>query len=227
MIADAEQLYLEHEAFIKRCATKLVRRFSCPQLFDDLMSAGTVAFLEHLDGYDESRNVAPTTYLYPHVIGAQWREVENSLTAFSLSKRTFQALKQAGFLSATAGLSLDAQTDEDESSLAERLPSPELPLEIVVYQKICIELVRAVFENELSYKEREILGSFFGVFGINRKTLAEIGEAFNMKESATLKAKAKALQKLTDLCLDGQLGVWDGVLREVMKMTRPGRIMPF
>lgn len=226
MIPDAERLYLEHEDFIKGCAVKLTKRFNCPHLFDDLVSVGTVAFLEHLDGYDESREISLTTYLHPHIVGAQRREIERNLTAFCLSKREFQAISKAGILFSAVGVSLDEPLDEDGESLAERLRSQELPVETLVYIKICGELAQEVFENGLSYKEREILGGFFGVFDYKRKTLAGIGEQFNTKESAALKAKDKALQKLTESCFNGKLGVWQSVFLTVMELTRPGMSMP-
>lgn len=86
--------------------------------------------------------------------------------------------------------------------------------------KIWQELLREVFENELSFKEREILGGFFGVYGYEKKTLPEIGEQFNMKENATLKAKDKALNILTEICMNGKLGLWREVYKTIMECSK-------
>lgn len=61
---------------------------------------------------------------------------------------------------------------------------------------------------------------FFGVYGYEKKTLSEIGEQFNMKENATLKAKDKTLNKLTEICMNGKLGLWREVYSVVMEYTR-------
>lgn len=78
----------------------------------------------------------------------------------------------------------------------------------------------------MSYREREILGGFFGVYGHKKETLAEIGEAFQIKENAALKAKDKALEKLRRVCLDGEFGRWRSIhaaIREAQRDCVAGR----
>ncbi len=69
-------------------------------------------------------------------------------------------------------------------------------------------------------REREILGGFFGVYGYKKETLAEIGEAFQIKESAAFKAKDKALEKLRRVCLDGGLGYWMSIRAAIREAQR-------
>ena len=80
--------------------------------------------------------------------------------------------------------------------------------------------MREAFENELSFREREILGQFFSVHGYEKRTLSEIGEQFNMKENTTLKAKDKAFNKLTEICMNDKLGLWRNAYRVVMEYTK-------
>ena len=55
--------------------------------------------------------------------------------------------------------------------------------EQAVYRKVCIELLRELFDT-LPKKDRDILGKSYGVFGYPEATLKEIGMYHMMKESA-------------------------------------------
>lgn len=72
----------------------------------------------------------------------------------------------------------------------------------------------------LSFKEREILGSFFGVYGHKKETLAEIGEVFQMRESAASKAKDKALEKLRKLCMESEFSRWRSIRTAIRAAQR-------
>lgn len=247
-----EKLYLCNRDFIQKCANDICKKFNCLHLNEELFSAGTVAFLEHLENYESSSGAELTTYLYPHVMGAMRREVEKNLGCMSLPKRDFQKIrkakafyyantekgirKQISLVAKNMGISelqvsqlidyslqsfsLNEMIDEDDDDIAVQIPSPQPSVQSQVYFKICQELLREAFENELSFKEREILGQFVGVYGYEKKTLPEIGEQFNMKENTTLKAKDKVLNKLTEICMNGKLGLWREVYSVVMEYTR-------
>jgi len=217
-----EELYLQHKELLEACADKLCRRFYCEQLREDLVSAGTVALLTHADRYNPDSGATISTFLYPYIVGAMKRELERSLYPISLSKREFEEICKAGLLFSVVGVSLDSSPEDDEGGESARLISSEAPVHRQVYLKICIEVMREEFENSLSFKERELLGGFFGVFGYEEKTLAELGEQFNMKENAALKAKDKAQRKLAGLCLSGKLGVWQDAYHAVMKSAMKG-----
>jgi RNA polymerase sigma factor (sigma-70 family) len=185
----------------------VAKKYSCGSISDDLVSAGIVAVLEQIDRYDEQQGATATTFLYPHIIGAMRRETERYL---GLSRRERQAEEAHN---QTRDISLD---DADQNRL--QLASTE-SVEQQVYINICVEYLRAAFE-ELSFKEREILGGFFGVFGHKKETLAAIGEEFQIKESAALKAKDKALEKLRGICLDGKLGYWMSIRAAIREAQR-------
>jgi len=79
--------------------------------------------------------------------------------------------------------------------------------------------LQPAFES-LSFKEREILGGFFGVYGHKEQTLAEIGEAFQIKENSARKAKNRALDKLRKRCAEGELGRWPSVHAAIREFQR-------
>ena len=199
----------EHQAFIEGCARKVARKYSCVNILEDLVSAGTVAALEQIGRYDETQGASVTTFLYPWVVGAMRREIEQYL---GLSRRGARKHQMAGVCETANSVSLD-EVDWDD------IPSDEESVEQQVYIKICLESLCTAF-GRLSFKERTILGGFFGAFGHKKETLAEIGEAFQMGESAALKAKDKALGKLRGFCLAGELGHWRSVRRAIREAQR-------
>jgi len=206
---DLEQFYLEHQGFIKRCAGKVARKYGCSNILEDLISAGTIAALEQIGRYDETQGAAMTTFLHHWVVGAMKREAEQYL---GLSRRGARKHPTAGAFATANGVSLDEVDWGD-------IPSDEESIDQQVYIKICIEHLREAFDG-LSFKERTILGGFFGVYGHKKETLAEIGEAFQIGENAALKAKDKALEKLRGICLEGELGYWRSVRRAIREAQR-------
>lgn len=204
---DLTGLYLEHKSLIENCAKKIARRYRCGNLLEDLVSAGTIAFLEQINRYNEDQGTAVTTFLHPYIMGAMRREAEKSFSAFSLSRREFEQIRKAGATAQARGVSLDEPVEEGGGELYDSVPAPQISVEQQVYIKIRREYLQAAFDL-LSFKEREILGGSFGVSGHEEQTLAEIGEAFQMKENAVLKAKSRALEKLRRLCVDRELDCW-------------------
>ena len=207
---DLTGLYLEHKHFIEVCAKKTAKRYGCGNMLEDLVSVGTIAFLEQINRYNEKQGAALTTFLHPYIVGAMRREVEKNISAFSLSRREFKQIRKAGALARVRGVSLDEVVEEGGDELYDSVPAPQISVEQTVYIQICLAHLQTAFET-LSFKEREILGEFFGVYGHKEQTLAEIGEAFQIKENAVLKAKDRSLEKLHKLCVEGNLGYWRSV----------------
>jgi len=213
---DLTEFYEEHKDFIEGCANTISRKYGCRNILEDLVSAGAMAFLEHIGGYDEKQGAAVTTFLHPYIMGAMKREAEKNFSAFSLSRREFEQIRKEGALTQARGVSLDGP---DGKGLAELIPSREAPVEREVYTKICLEHLQAAFES-LSFREREILGGFFGVYGHKEQTLAEIGEAFQIKENSARKSKDRALDKLRKLCEAGELGRWRSIHAAIREFQR-------
>lgn len=198
-----ESIYLQNKEMVEACADKLCRQFKRAQLREDLVSAGSLAVLTYADRYNPGGEATLSTFLYPYIIGAMKRELENGLYPISLSKREFEALHVQGYLSF---LSIDEQYGDNGDSIVQ-IRDARADVEQIVLHKIYLEIMEQEFDK-LSFKEREILGGFFGAFGHEQRTLADLGEQFDLTENAAAKAKDKALKKLTDACLNGEIGVW-------------------
>lgn len=210
-----ENIYLRNKEMIEACADKLCRRFHCKQLREDLVSAGTLAILTYADRYNPDVEAALSTFLYPYIVGAMKRELENSLYPVSLSKREFEALRVQGYLSF---LSLDERYDDNGEPIVQ-IKDARADVEQIVLHQIYLEVLEKEFDN-LSFKEREILGGFFGTFGYEQHTLADLGEQFDLTENAAAKAKDRAIRKLTDACFNGEIGIWVSARKAIKDAQR-------
>lgn len=103
-------------------------------------------------------------------------------------------------------MSLDERYDDNGEPVVQ-IKDARVDVEQIVLHQIYLEVLEKEFDN-LSFKEREILGGFFGAFGHERRTLADLGVQFNLTENAAAKAKDNSLNKLTEACFSGEIGVW-------------------
>lgn len=210
-----EELYLQSKELIEACADKMCRRFQCEELREDFISAGTVALLTYADRFDPNSEATISTFLYPYIVGAMKRELEQSLYPISLSKREFEGLRESGSLGFFSLNDKDADSGEPILQIA----NPNADVERTAFQTLYLEILEREFEK-LSFKERQILGGFFGVYGYPKQTLIDLAEEFQLTENALLKAKDKALKKLTDACMDGEIGMWRWAKRAIKKARR-------
>ena len=199
--------------------------------------------------YDESRAML-TTYLYPHLKGRMTRWLEQSIGNLALSKDEMAAVRQAQKLYHSDWCSIDEIAEEMGISKArtsryirynthflgvydlvpedydgdpfERLMPGKLsaPAEQIVYRKVCIELLREMFDA-LPKKDRDILGKFYGIFGFKKTPLKEIGMYHMMKESAVEKAKDRAIKKLEKAYPGSKLQLWKTVHRLMRRPILP------
>jgi RNA polymerase sigma factor (sigma-70 family) len=207
---DVTELYKQNLHLLNSCANKIISRCGCGKLFDDLVSAGSVALLEQAGRYDEAKGASFATFVYPHVMGAMRREMERY---HGLTKREFEKRCASGTMSQFQNMSLD-EADENCGYIS----SDQTP-EAQIYRQVCLEHLRTAFYS-LSYKERAILGGFFGIYGHKKETLAEIGESFQMGENAAQVTKDKALAKLRGLCVEGELGYWRSIRAAICEFQR-------
>ena len=199
--------------------------------------------------YDKSR-AALTTYLYPHLKGRMTRWLEQNIGCMALSKDEMAAVRQAQRLYHVAWKDTGEITEElgiPEARVSryvrynthflgvhdliredydgdpyERLMPGALSVsaEQVVYRKVCIELLRELFDT-LPKKDRDILGKAYGVFGYSEAALKEIGMYHMMKESAVEKAKSRAVKKLRKSYPGSRLQVWRAVHRMLRRPILP------
>ncbi len=97
----------------------------------------------------------------------------------------------------------DLQSTEDGNDIFEWLASTRLSgsAEDAVIHMVTMECLREEF-LQLSKKDQDILGRYFGVCGFPKSDLREIAMRNLMKESGVEKAKDQAVERLRDLCLD-------------------------
>ena len=216
-------------------------------ILDDLCGEGAVELLTRIQSreYDESRAVL-TTYLYPHLKGRMTRWLEQNIGCMALSKDEMAAVRQAQRLYHAAWKDTGEIAEElgvpearvsryirynthflgvhdlvpesyDGDPYEWLMPGLSASAERAVYRKVCIELLRELFDA-LPKKDRDILGKTCGVFGYPEATLKEIGMYHMMKESAVEKAKNRAVKKLRKSYPGSRLQVWRAVHR---MMQRP------
>lgn len=199
--------------------------------------------------YDESRAML-TTYLYPHLKGRMTRWLERNIGNLALSKDDMAAVRQAQKMYHSDWCSVDEIAEEMNIDSAEvtqhvrynthflgvydlvpedydgdpfeRLMPGKLsaPAEQIVYRKICIELLREMFDA-LPKKDRDILGKCYGIFGFKETPLKEIGMYHMMKESAVEKAKDRAIKKLEKVYPGSKLQLWKTVHRLMRRPILP------
>ena len=199
--------------------------------------------------YDESR-AALSTYLYPHLKGRMTRWLEQNIGCMALSKDEMAGVRQAQRLyhaewknvaEIAEELSISAaranryvrynthflgvhdlvREDYDGDPYERLMPGMlSASAEQVVYRKVCIELLRELFDA-LPKKDRDILGKVYGVFGYSEVALKEIGMYHMMKESAVEKAKSRAVEKLRESYPGSRLQVWRTVHRMMRRPVPP------
>ncbi len=210
---DAEKAYLENQGFIEACARKLCGTFHCERLLEDLISVGTLAFLEHFPDYDETAGAKLTTYLYPFINGDMRREIEASLGPLHIPKRIFE--KEG----APAGFSLEELWESEQlegRKIEPRLTPKVEPVQKAATDKLILDAIGVEFQS-LSFKEREILGGRLGMFGYPKRTLSYLAEEFQLTEDGVFKAYKQAMAKLRSRCLNGKPQEIRKAVRAVMK----------
>ncbi len=201
-----EQLYEQNIGLIKRIAERCLIDFGylpsdkksseraapvAEDLRQELFSEGTLAFCEQVYSgtYDPSRGKL-TTYLYPHIRGAMYRWLE-------------QHQNECTHTISISDLISDVKNDEP----IEFVDKQSLPVDRIVYKKICLELLRELFDR-LGDKDRSVLGHFFGVYGYRRYSLDELGLKEMLTTDGVIKARKAALLHLRGLYKESCLRSW-------------------
>ena len=84
----------------------------------------------------------------------------------------------------------------------DRLGENELHPDNDVYLKLCCEYLKPLFD-QLSRKEQEIIGRYFGVFGYKELSAKDISELMLMTPNAVNKSVNASLNKLKELYYKG------------------------
>ena len=201
-----EQLYEQNIGLIKRIAERCLidfgylpsdKKFSeraapaAEDLRQELFSEGTLAFCEQICSgtYDPSRGKL-TTYLYPRIRGALYRWLEK-----------YQ--NESTHTASISDLIPDIEIDEP----IEFADKQSLPVDRIVYQKICLELLQELF-NGLSDIDKSILGHSFGVYGYEKYSLDRLRLKEMLTTDGVIKARALALRHMQELYNGSLLQTW-------------------
>ena len=198
-------MYLQFEGLIRQIAVDSLKAFRFWRssagtntyslfLLEDLVSEGAAEFFERVQERKYDASVAKlTTYMYPHIKGVMHRYLEKIVAR---QKWT---------------LSTEDMPTEDY------YPDTNTPPHVLVYRKICAELLRELF-NELPYKDRTILGQAFGAFGYSKLPLEDIAFRQVMRVNGVDKARKRALEKLRAMYPGSRLEIWRRVWKLVMEV---------
>lgn len=105
-----------------------------------------------------------------------------------------KAIEIAKFTRETVSLSAPVGEEED-STLAEFIPSIDIPVEEVTENKELVNVVRKMI-NELKPREREVIMARYGIGDGRPKTLEEVGQSFGVTRERIRQIEAKALRSL-------------------------------
>ena len=189
------QLYEQNMDLFWSIARKSAKAFGCAEseVLDDLVSEGVLAFSEviYRGGYDETKGKL-TTYVYPFIKGAMYRWLEKNAGPAALS---YEDLEEA-----------NAMPTADNYLHAGAILSLRSPADSVEYQvmtKIGLEHLPNIL-NRLSSKDRYLLGHYFGVFGYEKKKVADIAFELEMTPDGVYKAIKAAQAHAYEIVRRGQ-----------------------
>lgn len=198
--------------------------------------------------YDESKGML-TTYLYPFIKGGMYRYMESSLGCCSVDKEDMTLIRKiqqayhigvkseeelstennisisdvqrmigynTHFFSYGDATGQDFDGDPFEFLMVDRL---SVPADRIAYCKICIELLRELF-NALPRKEKTILAKSYGAFGYKKAKLIDIALEQIMKEDAVMKARKRAIKRLRANYGGSRLQLWMWAYRAVMQEAK-------
>ena len=200
------------------------------ETLSELESVGKLALVEcvRAGGYDAEKGRF-TTYVTPFLDGAMRRHLECSMGTLALDRDSmglvrkaqrlyYQEGKEPSEICASLGIPFravvraitypthffsvyDLQGPDDGGDIFERLASTRLSgsAEDTVIRMVTMECLREEF-LQLSKKEQDILGRYFGVYGFPKADLREIAVRNRMKEFGVEKATEQALKHLQDRC---------------------------
>ena len=235
-----EQLCQNNRDFIRSVAVRAADAFNYSDI-EELCSVGMLAFLELLNSrsYDPEKSRL-STYFYPHLQGAMYRYLEKNTGSIPLSKHQMELVRKAQRLYNEANLAVDAVAKELGITPAraallinhnthavsvdalyeeeQNCPITE-SVEHSVLKKIQIELLEQQF-RKLSAKEQYILGSSYGVFGFEQKSVDDLSFEEMLTPDGVYKANEAALERLRKLCRDSAIPIWRCVSRLLRQVAQ-------
>ena len=200
---------------------------------DDLFQIASLEFVEQLMSkhYDPDTS-AFLTYIKPFTEASVRDHIIDSSSLFKLSHKSFSLINKCKRLHKNGrsdkeiadelGISLSVVSrclqysfvysviiygsEEDNFGFdyitEDRIGENELHPDNDVYIKLCCEYLKPLFE-QLSRKEQEIIGRYFGVFGYEEMSAKDISDLMLMTTNAVNKSVSASLNKLKELYYNG------------------------
>lgn len=207
-------------------------------ILNDLCAEGAAEFWDRIQRreFDGSR-AQLTTYLYPHLKGRMYRWLEQNIGPMALSKEEMTAVRQAQKLYHEDGkeifdVATEMEISEEQAakhigynthflSVYDLVPDVEdtdpfefllqdslaVPVDRLVHRKICIEYLEELFD-QLSAKDKYILGHSYGVYGYEKYSIDEIALREMLTHDGVTKAKKIALKHLRSIYSGSKLHHW-------------------
>lgn len=96
---------------------------------------------------------------------------------------------------------------------------PTIPPDRIVYRKIQLELLKPLFDS-LSAHDRYLLGHYYGPYGMEKKTLDEMGLDLMLTVDGVRKAIKVAMKNLRSAYKDSELKIWNDTYAMVNKVQK-------
>ena len=102
---------------------------------------------------------------------------------------------------------LEEDGDCDPFAFMTLAEDPTIPPDRIVYRKIQLELLKPLFDS-LSAHDRYLLGHYYGAYGMEKKTLDEMGLDLMLTVDGVRKAIKGAMKNLRSAYKDSELKIW-------------------
>jgi len=102
---------------------------------------------------------------------------------------------------------LEEDGDCDPFAFMTLAKDPTIPPDRIVYRKIQLELLRPLFDS-LSAHDRYLLDHYYGAYGMEKKTLDEMGLDLMLTVDGVRKAIKAAVKNLRSAYKDSELKIW-------------------
>ena len=205
----------------------------------------TELFYQLQHGNYDPEKAKITTYITPFIKSAMYNFMSHNIGSFSISKHTMKKIRKIQRMYYTENKSAEDIAKELDIKLSDvndyisysthslsvydLLPEDKddnpydylliedlsMSVDRIVYHKICIELLRELFE-ELTAKDKFVLQHTYGLFGEKKYTLDEIALRLTMRVDGVEKARHAAEKRLREKYQDSKLHLWRIVHRVVM-----------
>ena len=221
-------------------------------LLAELQCVGDLAFYSVLkSGKYNPEQAQLTTYIYPFIKGEMFRFMESNIGVLSLSademdkiwksqkmyfveEKSYDDIAKALHISRENVISyvsynthflsvyelLPEDSEDDPFDLISNYDESTSP-DKIVYRKICIELFKELFDD-LSSKDKAIIGESYGVFGYSKTKLEHIAIKERMKIDGVVKARTAAIERLKKKYPESKLYLWRKIYWAVTEEAAKG-----